>query len=119
MGGDVAQLALSPAEYATIEAKQTGKVRVRAKFADGTEEDVTHLSDFRTQDDAVAAVKGPGLLQAGRPGDTALLVSYRGNVRSIRVLVPAETKPGFVYPKVPEVSYVDREVFAKLRALRA
>src|SRR5581483_85958 len=45
------------------------------------------------------------------------VVSYRGSVVPVRVLVPAEAKPGFVYPKLPEVNYIDREVFAKLKRL--
>ena len=32
-------------------------------------------------------------------------------------MVPFEPKPGFQYPKVPEVNFIDREVFAKLRRL--
>src|SRR5207248_9964905 len=34
-----------------------------------------------------------------------------------RGLVPMPTASGFVYPQVPEVNYIDREVFAKLRRL--
>ncbi|HVS35322.1 MAG TPA: DUF1549 and DUF1553 domain-containing protein, partial [Gemmataceae bacterium] len=33
------------------------------------------------------------------------------------VLAPLEMPPGFHYPDVPQVNYVDREVFAKLRRL--
>jgi hypothetical protein len=115
--GDVAELILSPAEHALVRPGQTGEVRVRARFADGSVEDVTHLSDFRTQDDGVATVTAPGLVKAGRPGDTALLVSYRGNVGALRVLVPSTLPPGFTYPEVPEHNFIDREVFAKLRKL--
>src|SRR5262249_54507 len=35
----------------------------------------------------------------------------------IRVLVPMPAASGFRYPRVPEVNYIDREVFAKLRRL--
>ena len=52
-----------------------------------------------------------------QPGDTAVIVSYRGNVVPVRVLAPMETPPGFKYPDIPEVNYVDREVFAKLKRL--
>ena len=74
-------------------------MRVRARFADGSEEDVTALCDFRVQDDAVAEVTQPGEVKALRPGDTALVVSYRGNVRPVRVLVPMPAAPGFRYPQ--------------------
>src|SRR5262249_39346 len=77
----------------------------------------TPLCDFRVHDDVVAEVTAPGMVKALRPGDTALVVSYRGHVRAIRVLVPMPTVTGFHYPRVPEVNYIDREVFARLRRL--
>jgi hypothetical protein len=52
-----------------------------------------------------------------RPGDTAVVVSYRGNVLPVRVMVPLAAEAGVTYPQVPEVNYVDHEVFAKLRRL--
>src|SRR5262249_21772982 len=73
--------------------------------------------DYRTNDDAVATVNNLGQVKAVRPGDTAVIVLYRGQVLPVRVMIPTETKPGFNYPKVPEVNYIDREVFAKLRRL--
>jgi hypothetical protein len=115
--GTVTALTVTPEEYASIRPGQQGRVRVRARFGDGSEEDVTALCDFRVQDDAVAEVAAQGALKALRPGDTPLVVSYRGNVRAIRVLVPMPVASTFRYPKVPEVNYIDREVFAKLRRL--
>ena len=50
-------------------------------------------------------------------GDTAVIVSYRGHVLPVRILVPTVPAKGFVYPRVPEGNYIDREVFAKLRRL--
>jgi hypothetical protein len=115
--GGVARLTLVPDGEALIPQGQTGRVRAIAHFADGSDEDVTHLCDFRAQDEAVARVQEPGAVRAGRPGDTALLVSYRGNVRALRVLVPVPARPGFRYPNIREANYIDREVFARLRRL--
>src|SRR5262249_7014910 len=115
--GAVERLVLVPDEHVLVRPGQTGTVRVRARFADGSEEDVTPFCDFRAQDEAGAEVKAPGLVRAGRPGDPARLVSYRGNVKALRVLVPVPPRPGLRYPKTPEVNYVDREVFAKLKLL--
>jgi hypothetical protein len=115
--GNVADMQITPAEDAVIRPEVAGRVRVRVRFKDGSEEDVTPLCDFRVQDDAVAEAPEPGVVMALRPGDTALVVSYRGNVRAIRVLVPMPTPHGFRYPEVPEVNFIDREVFAKLRRL--
>ncbi len=58
-----------------------------------------------------------GAVRGLHPGDTAVVISYRGNLTTARVLVPAPAAPGFVYPDIPEANFIDREVFAKLRKL--
>jgi hypothetical protein len=115
--GTVAQIVLDPPEYAFDKPGQNGQLRVKAVFADGSIETITSLCDFRTNDDAVVEVSPLGRLRAVRPGDTAVIVSYRGNVTPLRVLVPFDAKPGFRYPDVPQVNFIDRDVFAKLRRL--
>ena len=94
-----------------------GQLRVEAAFSDGSKENITPLCDFRSNDDAVVQVTPIGEITAMQPGDTAVIVSYRGNVVPVRVLAPMETPPGFKYPAIPEVNYVDREVFSKLKRL--
>src|SRR5207244_2704295 len=73
--------------------------------------------ELRTNDEAVATVSHTGEVQAKRAGDTAIVVAYRGNILPVRVMVPMTPPPGFKYTKTPEVNYVDRAVFAKLRRL--
>jgi hypothetical protein len=115
--GEVTALTVSPTGYALIKPGEKDRVRVQARFADGSEEDITLFCDFRVQDDDVAEVSSPGEIKALRSGDTALVVSYRGHVRAIRVLVPMPAEPGFRYPQLTEVNYIDRDVFAKLKRL--
>ncbi len=115
--GDVVAVRVEPAELALSKPGDGGQLAVFAQFADASEEDVTAFCDFRTNDDAVAEVAHLGQVKGLRPGDTAVVVSYRGNVVPVRVLVPRAAPPGFVYPDLPEVNFVDREVFAKLRRL--
>src|SRR5262249_44497308 len=88
-----------------------------AEFADGTRADVTLFADFRARDDSVADVSPLGRVRGLRPGDTPIIVSYRGNLAAARVLVPFPAAEGSVYPKAPENNSIDREVFAKLRRL--
>lgn len=99
-----------------VQRQQTRRLVVKAKYADGGEEVVTTLCEYKTTDDAIAEVTPLGEVTARGPGDTGLTVSYRGAVAAVRVLVPmpAVTKQ---YPKIPEVNFIDREVFAKLRKL--
>jgi hypothetical protein len=115
--GGVVKIAIDPPEYAFNNAGQAGELQVKVTFADGTTETITSLCDFRTNDEAIVEVTPLGELRAMRPGDTAVIVSYRGNIVPVRVLVPVEGKAGFRYPDVPQVNFIDREVFAKLRRL--
>jgi hypothetical protein len=115
--GDIASIAIKPGEYAFAKPLQNGQLAVEATFGDGSKENITAFCDYRTNDDAIVEVDNLGKLRSIRPGDTSVIVSYRGHILPVRVMVPLEAAPGFVYPKVPEVNYIDREVFAKLRRL--
>jgi hypothetical protein len=46
----------TPKEYVLIESGKKAQVRVTAKFADGSEEDITPFCDYRVQDDAIASM---------------------------------------------------------------
>jgi hypothetical protein len=115
--GTVTGLAIDASEYLIVPVKAAKQLRVTARFADGSAEDVTAFCDFRVQDDAVAEISPLGVVTAQRPGDTGLVVSYRGVVQALRVLVPAAAPQGFKYPEVPAVNFVDSAVTAKLRLL--
>ena len=115
--GAVKQITITPPEYTFKKAGEAGTLTVTATFANGSREDITALCDFRTNDEAVAPVSATGEVRARRAGDTAVIVSYRGNILPVRVMVPMTPPPGFKYTKVPEVNAIDREVFAKLRRL--
>jgi hypothetical protein len=115
--GDVVAITMAPPEYAFTRPGETGQLAIRARFADATEEDITPFCDFRTNDDAVAEVSPLGVVKALRAGDTAIVVSYRGQVLPVRVLVPMPAEAGSRYPDLPTTNYIDAEVFAKLRRL--
>ncbi len=115
--GTVKAIDLRPAELAFKKAGQQIALKVNAQFEDDSTADITCFCDFRTNDDAVAEVSALGEVKSLRPGSTAIIVSYRGNVIPVRVLVPMELKPGFAYPKVQVNNFIDRDVFARLRLL--
>src|SRR4029077_19134690 len=111
---EIAEIEITPREYVFVHEGATTRMRVTAKFADGSVEDITPFCDFRVQDDAVARVSTLGAITAAKPGDSGFVVLYRGKVSSARILVP--TLQGTVDQKSPSaVDYVDREVFAKLK----
>lgn len=112
--GTIVEMTVNPKDFAVVKEGQEKQLTVRAKFADGSEEEITPFCDFKITDDAIAAVSPTGLLTARKPGDAGLAILYRGTVRAVRVLVPAPGKPG-EFPK--PVNDLDREVFAKLKLL--
>jgi hypothetical protein len=111
------EINVTPSQFAVKAAGETGQIKVVAKYSDGTQENVTAFCDFRIQDDAVAEISPTGMISTRRPGDTAVVVLYRGQVRSLRILVPTTLKSGVRYPQTAESNYVDTHVFAKLRQL--
>jgi len=115
--GRIRSLQVTPADFAVLSTDEPLQLKVTATFSDGTQEDITPFCDFRISDDAIATVSPLGVLTRQQPGDAGLSVLYRGAVQAIRVLVPAPSKPGFHYPQVPQVNFIDEEVQAKLRLL--
>jgi hypothetical protein len=114
--GKIEKLEVTPSDFALLANDKPLQVKVTATFADGSKEDITPFCDFKITDDAIASLSPLGLLTPRQPGDAGLTVLYRGSVQAIRVLVPAPARPGG-YPAVPEVNYIDKEVFAKLKMM--
>src|SRR5262249_32759092 len=113
--GVVKRLDAQPGEYRFTRPGEAATLRVVAEFADGSREDVTPFCAFRVKDDYIAESVADGTVHGLHPGDTAVVITYGGNLTTARVLVPYPAPPGFVYPGVPENNFIDRQVFAKLR----
>ena len=77
---------------------------------------MTLFCDVHVKDDAVVALEPGGVVRGLRPGDTAVVASYRGLLAAARVSMSSGI--AVEVPEVPESEFIDREVFAKLRALR-
>ncbi len=114
--GDVQDIEITPKEYVFVRPGKPVRMRVTAKFANGSTEDITPFCDFRVQDDGVARVSYLGEVTAVKPGDSGFAVLYRGRVAAARILVPNEGTGKIAYPT--PVNFVDREVHAKLQMLR-
>jgi hypothetical protein len=115
--GEVAELRVTPSEHHFDKPGDLLPLSVRARFADESEEDVTRFCEFRSNDDSVAEVDAFGQVKSVRPGDTAVIAMYRGNVATARMLTAAELQPGDPYPNLLAANYIDQAVFAKLRTL--
>lgn len=115
--GTLTHLRVAPSEIAFRKPGESVGVTVLGTFANGRSEDLTPLCDIRVNDDAVAQINS-ARVQSVRSGDTTLVVSYRGQVVPVHILVPAVLPSGTVFPKkLPEANFIDTHVFAKLKRL--
>ncbi len=115
--GSVKNITITPPEVAVKKTGDRAQLSVKAVFVDGTEEDITTVCGFRSNDDVIANVSGLGAVEAKQAGETAIIVSYRGHILPVRVLVPMTTPPNFQYPKTVAVNNIDRLVQEKLKRL--
>ncbi|MEJ7636699.1 MAG: DUF1549 domain-containing protein [Singulisphaera sp.] len=111
------RLEVSPAEVVFDREGQSVPLKVVAHWADGTSEDVTCLSRFRTNDEAVAEVGDDGVVKSLGAGDTHVVAFYDNGVAVTQVLLPVSDKSGPNYPDVPASTEVDALIVAKLRKL--
>lgn len=113
--GEISEIEISPKEYVFVNVGKTAWIKVTAKFTDGSVEDITPFCDFRLQDDAIARISAVGEIKALQPGDSGLVVLYRGKVTSARILVPMQASESAKYPGA--INYIDSEVYDKLKKL--
>ncbi|MEM6472536.1 MAG: DUF1549 and DUF1553 domain-containing protein [Planctomycetota bacterium] len=89
-------LRYEPSEILFQEDGQTRQLRIIAEWEDGTEEDVTCLARFQTNDPAIASVSPDGLATSTGTGDTHIVAFYDNGVAAIPVLSPyTQNQQGF------------------------
>ncbi|HEV7405557.1 MAG TPA: DUF1549 and DUF1553 domain-containing protein [Chthoniobacteraceae bacterium] len=93
------------------------QLQVIAHWQDGTVEDVTRLTRFRSNDDSVAGVSETGLVECKAKGDTHVVAFYDNGITPISVMLSMSEFTGAKYPAVRTPTKVDELVVAKLRQL--
>ena len=111
------RLEVTPSEVNFTAAGDKVALKVLAHWEDGTVEDVTCLTRFRTNDESIAEVDEDGFVSSRGRGDTHIIAFYDNGVASIPVLRPVSDQTGDRYPSVATASKVDELVVAKLRKL--
>jgi hypothetical protein len=95
----------------------TQQLTVRARYADGTDRDVTRLAVFLTNNDVSAPVTPDGLVTAGDRGEAFVMARFETHtVGSQFIVLPRGLS--FTFPSEPEANYIDSLVNAKLKKLR-
>jgi hypothetical protein len=113
-GSRVTRLSVTPPRRA-VRPGERYRLSVRATFADGSAEDVTHLCVYESLDPAVAGVDAGGQVTARGPGDAGVRVRFAGEPALATLL--AARPGGGPFPAVAPNNFIDAHVLAKLRLL--
>jgi hypothetical protein len=114
---EVASLEVYP-KKAILQPGKEQQLVVRAKYTDGTIDDVTRWVKYVSNNEGVATVDDNGLVKMTGNGEAAVTLWY-----SSRVLYATLTSPynnqvtPDVYTKFPRNNYIDEFVIAKLKSL--
>jgi len=100
-----------------LKPEQEFQLLVRAGYNDGSARDVTWLARFDSNDSGMASVDPWGKVRVLRHGETAIRVSFQGQVAVALVTSPQE-KPIDPARLAARNNVIDEHVFAKLAALR-
>ena len=117
--GEFDRLEITPKEIVFKKLGEKVQLRVLAHWKDGTVEDVTQLTRFRSNDDSVSVISPTGVVEAKDKGDTHIVAFYDNGVTPIPVMLPVSDKVGPKYPKLASASgsKVDTFVTGKLQKL--
>ena len=86
--GDFGKLEVLPKELVFKAPGEGIQLKVLAHWKDGTVEDVTQLTRFRTNDEAVAVVNEAGVVTAKETGDTHIVAFYDNGVEPVPAILP-------------------------------
>ena len=112
----VAGITVEPASAAYKPGEKRG-LKVVARYTDGSARDVTRLSLFKANEEGVATVDERGEVVARRPGSTAVMAIYQGQVAAHVVKMPYDANiDDNLY--VSRHNYIDDHVMSKLREIR-
>ena len=100
-----------------MQRKEEQQIAVLAHYADGSIRDVTRQAQFQSNEIAVAAVDGDGVVRTFElAGDATIMARYMGQVTVFRALVPLG-KPIAKYPDFPANNYIDTHALTRWKKL--
>jgi hypothetical protein len=110
--GEFARLEVLPKELVFKKAGDAVQIKVIAYWKDGTVEDVTQITRFRTNDESVAEVSATGLVTSKEKGDTHIVAFYDNGVEPVPAMLPVSSQK---YPVVQTRTKIDALVVEKLK----
>jgi Protein of unknown function (DUF1553)/Protein of unknown function (DUF1549) len=117
VAAEIIGLDVGDRERILIEPQDRTQLSVRAKWSDGRATDVTGLAVLEVSDLETASVDHNGAVRKIRDGETDIFVRFLNRQATVRInFVPART--AFRWSDPPELNFIDKHVFAKLKSLR-
>jgi len=111
------RLEVFPREIVFEKPGQKVQLQVFAYWQDGTVEDVTQITRFRTNDESVAGIDEFGQVTSLSSGDTHVVAFYDNGVHPIPVMLPVSDQVGKNYPKIAARTKVDQLIGEKLQKI--
>lgn len=112
----IERIEIQPAQV-TLKPNESAKLQVRARFADGREEDVTRWVKYTSTQQGVAVVDEVGGVKVLGPGEGVISAWYLSKIATARITVPYEN-PTEGLAEGKGRNFIDDEVLKKLRELR-
>ena len=114
---DFDRLEVKPTSLEFSKTGQKQKLQVIVHWKDGTSEDITELTRFRSNDESIATVNEEGVVTISGKGDTHIIAFYDNGVHSVPVTRPVSEQVGEAFPDVATSTKVDELIVAKLQKL--
>ncbi len=113
----VRSLSVFPAERVLGPGESRQQLVVTAVLTDGSCRDVTRWAAYDLSDPTGFEVSADGLVRSRGSGELAVSIRYRNGRTTSRLAFPSD-RPGFRWIEADDRHPVDRDVYAKLRAMR-
>lgn len=111
------RLEIVPPSLRFTKSGQLQQLQAIVHWTDGSIEDVTELTRFRSNDESIVTVNEIGVATSTGRGDTHIIAFYDNGIQPVPVCRPVSDKLGDAYPEVAATSEVDQLIVAKLRTL--
>lgn len=112
------RLSVSP-DALSFKKGQTLPIKITAHYSNKTTRDITHLSEYSSNDDNFAKVDHDGKITAGTvPGENSVIIRYLDQVGVARIVIPPDTLlPKEKYSALPTNNEVDKLAYARFAEL--
>ena len=114
---ELQKLEVTPREQIVVEPQAVVQLKAVATFSDGTQKDVTKQAVYEPAQVGLIKVNKEGKVEKLKEGEPTIVVRYLNKQQPVRLAFIA-ARPEFVWTPTPQNNIVDRQVFAKLKALR-